>query len=235
MRYLDLTLSHPAENLALDEALLLEVEAGAAEVLRVWEWPRPVVVLGSGCRLAEDVNETACLGDAVPILRRGSGGGTVLWGSGCLLFSLVLRYERDPLLHEVRSSYRCILERVAGAVGLPDVQQAGISDLAFGERKFSGNAQQRKQNALLHHGTLLYAFDLALLSRYLKPPPRQPDYRGQREHRDFLLNLPFSAADLKRRLREFWQAERDETARPAERVRELCAEKYDRAEWIRRR
>src|SRR4051794_35022284 len=91
MRFLDLTLPGAAENLALDEALLLEAEAGrAGEVLRVWEWPRPAVVLGSGCRLAEDVDEEACRRDGVPVLRRASGGGTVLLGPGSLCFGLVL-------------------------------------------------------------------------------------------------------------------------------------------------
>src|SRR5215469_11853041 len=61
MLYLDRTLPSAAENLALDEALLLEAEAGrGGEVLRVWEWPELAVVLGSGCRLAEDVDESAC-------------------------------------------------------------------------------------------------------------------------------------------------------------------------------
>src|SRR5690348_8693943 len=105
MRYLDLTLPSPAENLALDEALLLQAEAGqGGEVLRVWEWHHPAVVLGSGCRLAEDVDEPACQADGVPILRRSSGGGTVLLGTGCLLYSLVLNYERSPALTEIRAS-----------------------------------------------------------------------------------------------------------------------------------
>src|SRR3954452_17786953 len=83
MRFLDLTLPGAAENLALDEALLLEAEAGrSGEVLRVWEWPRPAVVLGSGCKLAEDVWEEACAADGVPVLRRSTGGGTVLLGAG---------------------------------------------------------------------------------------------------------------------------------------------------------
>jgi len=48
MRYLDLTLPTPAENLALDEALLEEAErAGrATETLRVWEPREPIVVVG---------------------------------------------------------------------------------------------------------------------------------------------------------------------------------------------
>ena len=84
MRFLDLTLPTPAENLALDEALLLEAEAGRGEeLLRVWEWPTFAVVLGSGCRLGAEVNEAACRSDHVPILRRASGGGTVLLGAGC--------------------------------------------------------------------------------------------------------------------------------------------------------
>src|SRR5579872_7437387 len=94
MRYLGLTLPTPEENLAFDEALLLAAEAGGGEVLRVWEWPRPAVVLGSGGRLAEEVDRAACRADGVPVLRRSSGGGTVLLGGGCLLFTLVLDTER---------------------------------------------------------------------------------------------------------------------------------------------
>src|ERR1700736_770385 len=103
MQFLHLTLPAIADNLALDEALLLEAEAGrAGEVLRLWEWPHWAVVLGSGCRLTEDVDEAACLADSIPILRRASGGGTVLLGAGCLCYSLVLSYERSPALRDVR-------------------------------------------------------------------------------------------------------------------------------------
>src|SRR5437762_2065530 len=85
-----------------NRALLLEAEAGqGGEVLRLWEWPELAVVVGAGCRLADDVNESACLADGVPILRRSSGGGTVLLGPGCLLFSLVLAYDRSPELREI--------------------------------------------------------------------------------------------------------------------------------------
>src|SRR5436190_16951633 len=102
MHFLGLTLASPADNLALDEALLLEAEAGdAGEVLRCWEWPTPAVVLGAAGILSQDVDESACQRDGVPILRRASGGGTVLLGPGCLLFSLVLAYERDPALGDV--------------------------------------------------------------------------------------------------------------------------------------
>jgi lipoate-protein ligase A len=236
MEFLDLTLPSPQENLALDEALLLEAEAGrGGEALRLWEWPSPVVVLGSACRLAEDVDEPACAESGVPVVRRSSGGGTVLWGRGCLLYSLVLRFDRDPALTEIRPSYRHILGRVAEALGVAGVEYAGVSDLAVGGRKFSGNAQQRKRDHLLHHGTILYDFDLAQVGRYLRVPPRQPEYRAGRAHEEFLCNLDLPAEEVRRRLRAAWGADGRMTGWPAGQVRRLVAEKYALEAWTRRR
>ena len=173
--------------------------------------------------------------DGVPILRRSSGGGTVLWGSGCLLFSLILANERAPELTQIGASYRFILDRIGASLGLSGLRQEGISDLALGERKFSGNAQQRKRSFLLHHGTLLYDFQMSDVGRYLRLPPKKPDYRGERPHEDFLCNVPLTAAEIKRRLRTAWDADEERTAWPEETVRTLYAEKYTREEWVRRR
>jgi lipoate-protein ligase A len=238
MQFLDLTLSSLAENLALDEALLLEAEDDrGGEVLRVWEWLQPAVVLGSGCRLAEDTDPTTCRADGVPILRRASGGGTVLLAAGCLCYSLVLSYDRDPALREIRSSYCYILGRIRAALSeiLPAIACAGTSDLAVDGRKFSGNAQQRKRRFLLHHGTLLYHFDLDTVGRYLRLPARQPDYRCGRDHEAFLTNLPTDAGELRRCLQAAWHARTETGAWPRELIRQLTAEKYNRAEWIERR
>jgi lipoate-protein ligase A len=238
MQFLDLTLPTVAENLALDEALLLEAEASRGkEVLRLWEWPAPAVILGAGCRLTEDVNEAMCRARQVPVLRRSSGGGTVLLGRGCLLYSLVLAYSRSVALNEVRSSYSYILDALCAALDgiLPGLHPAGVSDLAAGEWKVSGNAQQRKRHWLLHHGTLLYDFDLDAIGHYLRVPVRQPDYRRGRDHVEFVRNLPIQAADLKGRLRQTWHAAAELSAWPEQIVKELAAGKYTSPEWTARR
>lgn len=238
MQFLDVTLPSAAENIALDEALLLTAESGdGGEVLRFWDWPTPAVVLGAGGRLADDVQETTCEAERIPILRRSSGGGTVLLGRGCLIYSLILSYERDPALHGIRSSYQFILERIGRALaeGVGIIAQAGISDLVFEGRKFSGTAQQRKRAFLLHHGTLLYDFDLTLLPHYLREPPLQPEYRAGRSHLAFVCNLPLAAAEIKRRLCRAWEAEAALTAWPMAEAARLAAEKYTKEEWTRRR
>src|SRR5438874_7560028 len=153
MRLLDLTLPEAAANLALDEGLLLEAEAGrGGEVLRLWEWPSPAVVLGAGGSINDDVDADNCAADGVPILRRSSGGGTVLLGAGCLCYSWVVRYDRGPELREIHSSYSWILSLIAEALTglLPEITVAGISDLASEGLKFSGSSQQRKRDHLLH-------------------------------------------------------------------------------------
>jgi lipoate-protein ligase A len=238
MDCLDLTLPSAAENLALDEALLLAAERGdGGEVLRFWEWPAPAVVLGSGGRIADDVHEGAAAADGVPILRRSSGGGTVLLGRGCLLYTLVLSYQRHPDLTDIRGSYRFILGHIAQtlAENVGRIEQAGISDLVLAGRKFSGTAQQRKRAFLLHHGTLLYDMDLSRIPRYLREPPRPPEYRGSRAHLDFVCNLPLDSAAIKHRLRRIWSADEERLGWPATEVGRLVVEKYADPQWTRRR
>jgi lipoate-protein ligase A len=237
MKLLDLTLPTAAENLALDEALLVAAEGGVGgEVLRLWEQPGYAVVVGSGGSVAIDVSVAACAADGVPILRRASGGGTVLLGPGCLCFTLVLSYDHAPGLNDIRASNRYILARVAKALA-PVVAGSveGTSDLAAGGVKFSGNAQQRKRTHFLHHGTLLCGFDLSLVAKYLNPPERQPDYRHNRPHAEFIANLPATVGEAKRLLVAEWRPEGEYAPVPQEEVRELVAEKYERDEWNRRR
>jgi lipoate-protein ligase A len=237
MHLLDLTLPTLNENLALDEALLLEAEAGGPEALRFWEWPQLAVVLGAAAKLTDDVHEDACQADVVPIARRSSGGGTVLLGSGCLIFSLVLRFDRHPALSDLHASYRFILSRVQEALSpqVASVSHQGLSDVTMANRKFSGNSQQRKRTHLLHHGTILHHFDLAAVARYLKPPVRQPDYRRDRAHEDFITNVALDGAQLRVVLAKNWNATTVLMTWPQDAVRQLVAEKYGRADWVRHR
>ena len=238
MTLLDLTLPGPAENLALDEALLLAAEAGTgSEVLRLWESTTYAVVVGAGGSVAIDVNLVACATDGVPVLRRASGGGTVVIGPGCLCFAVVLSVDRDPAIGMIPSSARYVMSRALDAVRpfVPEATIESVSDLAVGGRKFSGSAQQRKRRFILHHSTLLCGFDLDRLTRYLNPPERQPAYRQGRPHQEFVATLPANTAIVKERLIAAWQPEGGAAPVPVEMVRALVAEKSGRDAWIRRR
>ncbi len=103
MRSIDLTLTTPAENLALDEALLdwAEDENPEWEFVRVWESPQPIVVVGRSSRVNEEVHAQRCAELAIPILRRSSGGAAVVAGPGCLMYAVVLSYQSRPALRDI--------------------------------------------------------------------------------------------------------------------------------------
>jgi lipoate-protein ligase A len=235
---LDHSLNTPEENLALDEALLLECEQqppdALIEMLRFWESPTHFVVLGVADRYRDSVDLEACSRDSIPILRRASGGGTVLQGPGCLNYSLLLSLDLRSDLRAIDRSYAVILDVIAAALGGDRrVGFQGISDLTLGDLKISGNAQKRKKRTLLHHGTVLYGFETGLIARYLSEPEKQPEYRGQRRHDEFVANLDVSVADIKTRLSLAWQAtsEPDRTLPPLEM---LITEKYGNPAWTER-
>jgi lipoate---protein ligase len=228
MQILDLTLRTPAENLACDEALLDLCEDGYShEILRFWESPQPFVVLGYSNKAEAEVYREICQKGGVPILRRPSGGGTVLQGKGCLNYSLILRIpEKGPLTNLVDTNCYILSQHRAALVPLlgNQVQVQGISDLTLGPLKFSGNAQRRKRHHLLFHGTFLYDFDLPQIEKYLKSPSRQPDYRLKRTHKDFVVNIKLEPAQIKECLRKIWKTEMDFKDLPNEKIFETGME-----------
>lgn len=201
----DVSFLSPAENILYDDVLLNLAQQGKiGNTLRLWESPGYFIVLGRTGKAQEDVQWKTVEKDAVPVLRRSSGGGTVVQGPGCLNFTFILSKEVNPELCDLRHSYRFILQGVLDLLknlGVAAVFRP-ISDLALesSEKKFSGNAQYRGRNFILHHGTILYDFDLSLIARYLNMPEEIPEYRKGRGHNDFVVNIPASRVDL---VREF--------------------------------
>lgn len=250
MHYLDLTLPTAAENLALDEALLETAEAAGRplETLRFWESPAPMVVVGRSSHLNDEVQLDACLTDGVPVLRRPSGGAAVVAGPGCLMYALVLSYEKRPHLKPLENAHRFVLDTLTSALAplRPGVRCAGTSDLAIddavatsrgdcssanGLKKFSGNSVRCCRTHFLYHGTLLYDFRLEQVARYLKHPPRTPGYRNGRDHSLFVTNLEVSADAIRRAMTCAWEATEPCADWPRDLTARLAAEKYSQAAW----
>ena len=235
MKYIDLSFPTPEENLACDEALLeYSEESSKAEVLRFWESKRYFVVLGYSRKFHLEVNAEACHKHGIPVLRRPSGGGTVLQGPGCLNYSLILNLENGRPLKTITETNQYVLnqhkkslEPVLGKA----IQICGISDLTFGALKFSGNAQRRKKSFVLFHGTFLLDFKIPLIEEILTIPPVQPDYRKNRTHGDFLVNLNAERETIKKALTEVWSAHEAIDSVPHQKINQLIQERYAKHAW----
>ena len=111
------------------------------------------------------------------------------------------------------------------------VELLGTCDLTLAGRKFSGNSLRCKREAILYHGTLLYAANIEQIADCLIMPPRQPDYRQQRPHREFLTNLPARRNELIDALRTAWGVSGLLTDWPRERTKALVGERYSQEAW----
>ena len=201
----------PIEYLDFEKHYLDQLDSNAetaSPLLRFWEAETYFVVLGASNKAAVECNVLQCERDNVDILKRCSGGGTVLQGPGCLNYALLLPMALDKGLETIQDSNCFIMSHMAKAVQ-PLIQETvnvkGYTDLAIKDVKFSGNAQRRKRKSLLFHGTLLYDFDLKKVSDYLVMPSKQPDYRNNRAHHEFIRNIPVSKADLIDGISLYWQ------------------------------
>ncbi|BCM90329.1 octanoyltransferase LipM [Abditibacteriota bacterium] len=234
MQLLDFSASSPAENLAVDEALLdFAEEEGGAPTLRFWESSSYFVALGYTNRAATETNMDECKARDIPILRRVTGGGTVLQGVGCLNYALVDRIEKGQALN-VGATNDFVMSRVRDALKPlleGEVAIQGHTDLTWRGLKFSGNAQKRRAHFFLFHGTVLVDFDLELVGSVLRPPSKEPTYRAKRSHLDFITNVPLQREVVKSALAAAFDANEPTGQRPMERVEQLVEKRYARSEW----
>jgi len=173
----------------LDEELIAAARSSGRPQVAVYPHPDLCAVIGSGGDPWVETRPQLLAADGVPLLRRRGGGCAVVVDPGNLICSLVLP---APGIAGITRAFRAISAAVAGAlaaVGVPGVEQRGVSDLALRGRKLGGSCIWRTRGLLYYSTTLLVDPDWAAIDRYLPHPPREPDYREGRPHREFLTSL----------------------------------------------
>lgn len=230
----------PARQLAREEALLEGCDAGELPgMLRFWEPEGLSVVVGYANSVVTEAHLATCDRVGVPVLRRCSGGGTVLQMPGVLNYTVVMPVPAEGALSTVGGTNAWMMGRLRDALSpLPDLGNRlsirGVTDLCLDDRKCVGSAQRRKRAALLFHGSILLDAPLDLMERYLAFPSQQPDYRHSRSHLDFCCNLGKSAAEVKEAILNAWKVRRDAIQPPLDRTQRLGEERYGRNSWHRK-
>lgn len=239
MQFLNLTLPSLAENLALDDALLKTADEmaleqrTASELLRVWQTNELGVVVGRSSRTADEVFLDRARKLNIPVMRRCSGGATVVIGPGCLMYTLLIDLRARPALRMLDEVHHYVMDRMLQAIQpiLPSVSSSGTCDLVFNNRKFSGNSLKVGRNWTLYHGTVLFDMQLSWLDQLLRHPPREPAYRQGRRHSEFVTNIQVDGPSLIQALRRVWLAEEELEQYPLRLVHELVESRYSQSSW----
>ncbi|MDH4200888.1 MAG: hypothetical protein OEV66_10990 [Spirochaetia bacterium] len=189
---------NPFFNLAFEEYIFSEMKKEEQDIYFIIYENKKSVILGKN--LIKE-NEIYSHKKMPPVLKRSSGGGSVVHFYGNLNYGLILNIQAYPRYEAIQNSYAEILSCLAKSMTCSlQFQPNGISDLCFtnkfGPRKISGNSQARKKKWLLHHGTILYdTGNIRKIAHFLQHPSKEPDYRNGKKHADFLVKyLPRSTA-----------------------------------------
>ncbi len=185
-------LLHPAGsaawNMSVDEALLLHARGGAP-TLRFYEWERPSVSLGYRQGVPEWLVRGGELG--VDVVRRASGGGTVLH-AGDLTYSVTAPIGCPDLPNGLEASYAWIREvlisglrelglEVTASRVVPGADRSPLcfaastgTEIEAGMFKLVGSAQRRTPWGFLQHGSLRLRNDSELHRQLFGASPALP-------------------------------------------------------------
>lgn len=189
-------------ELERDIELLADTIDARRSWFRTWTTAQHTVVVGRAVDVQTEVSIESCRELDVPIVRRPSGGRSVVVGPGTVQYTFTLPYGLSTELASISSSKRFCNRLLVNGLGDSRISTEESGDLMIGDRKVGGLALKRARDAMLLHGTLLVAADILLLSRLLLHPLREPAYRCGRPHADFLVNLgSIDTALLERRVK----------------------------------
>lgn len=150
---------------------------------------RVMVVIGKGSDPALELHNETIVQDGVPVLRRGTGGCAVVLAPNMLVASFA-RYETEQgKSADYFRAFNDMIIRSFESLGISDLAHAGISDIARNGRKIAGSALYRNRLTVFYHAVINLASGASLMERYLKHPPRTPDYRENRSHEEFVTSL----------------------------------------------
>ncbi|WP_434522713.1 lipoate--protein ligase family protein [Halorubrum sp. AS12] len=256
-------------QMALDEVAAETAAAGGPATLRAYRWEPSCLTLGRH-QDPETVGWAFCEREGIDVTRRQTGGGGIYHDArGDIAYSIAVPAETVP--GELLDCYHLLCEPVLDAFdrrgidadyvdeAVPELYRPAcylrglhpahdvVAEPDGGQsRKIAGNAQYRKREAVIQHGSLSFSVDAARHLGVFADPPVTPEAFGERvvgmdelvdvDRADAVAAVESALAD--------WASEAPEatvevdgswTDAELERAAELVEEKYRDEEWIRTR
>lgn len=157
--------------MAIDESVLLHAQKDHRTTLRFYGWKPPAISIGYFQSLREEIDLDECAGQKVDYIRRVTGGGAVFHDRE-VTYSLISPIDGEFIPYDINKSYRKICQGIIDGLDILgiDSQFVPLNDIVAGGKKISGNAQTRKGNVILQHGTILLDVDVDKMFTLLKVP-----------------------------------------------------------------
>lgn len=232
------TSNDPYFNMALDEYATKNFTEGT--VFYFYQ-NKPTVVIGRNQNAFEEVNLDFVKKRGIEVVRRISGGGAVYHDLGNLNFTFIADAGEHTSFDFVKFTRPVI--KALEKIGI-QAEHTGRNDITIEGKKFSGNAQYRYKNRVMHHGTILFDVNIEDMVQALNVDPDKMVSKGVKSVRSRVTNIsehlafPMSVEDFKKILTETILEEEDFnqeyelTAEDLKAINELRDKKFKTWEWI---
>lgn len=172
------------EQLLLEERLLREerknfciINSGSSKA----------IVMGISGKVDELVSKEKAKALSLPLIKRYSGGGTVVVDEDTLFVSLICNRSVLPCEAYPEKIMRWSSHIYEEALKIPAFALKE-NDFVLGEHKFGGNAQYITKDRFVQHTSFLWDFKKEHMDTLLHPK-KTPKYREGRAHTAFLCKL----------------------------------------------
>lgn len=243
MFYLETGSLNPYYNLAFEEYILENLKYG--NYLILWQNDNTVVI-GQNQNTEEEINEEFVRSHGIHVVRRNTGGGAVYHDLGNLNYSIICDKNQAEELNCKKFALPVV--RALRKLGL-NAEVSGRNDILINGKKVSGTAQRIAGDRVLHHGTLLFDSNIAMMEGALKADPEKFKSKSIKsvrsrvgsikeelkeigcsmtiaEFREHLLNELLVSGKQDYLDRHYWLTETDKA-----KILELKVRKYDTWEW----
>ncbi|MDD6200840.1 MAG: lipoate--protein ligase [Firmicutes bacterium] len=233
--YLETGSDDPAYNLAFEEYVQAHRREG--NYLILWQ-NRNAIIIGRNQNTREEINREFVEAHGIRVIRRNTGGGAVYHDMGNLNYSFIT--DAGDLTQRTGTLFTSPVVKALRGLGL-DAETSGRNDILVSGHKVSGIAEHLMQGRILHHGTLLFDSDPAMIAGALNPDPTKFQSKSVKSVRSRVGNIrSFLPSDMD--MQSFWNYLKVALAEDGiiptsltdeelEGVRALKAAKYDTWEW----
>ncbi len=173
----------------LQDVALLDAGPDMKYAFMVWRPERIFIIIGRSNSPETSLYVDRILTDDIPVLQRPSGGEAVILTPRTLVISAVRREGNQLASLRYFRHYNGLIIAALESLGVEGLGQSGISDIALAGRKILGSSMYRNRERVFYHAVLNVAEECTLMERYLRFPVRQPDYRRNRSHDEFVTSL----------------------------------------------
>ena len=163
-------------NMAIDEAMLLAQKASFQPTLRFYNWLQPAFSFGYFQRISEEVDVSACGAHGIELVRRMTGGGTVVHGWD-VTYTIIVPHGSGTFPKDIAAAYCAISDCLINGLRRLEIDVAHQTekpiageapnicltnpaqyDTLLNGKKIAGVSQRRNQVGVMYQGYI--ALDL---------------------------------------------------------------------------